>query len=556
MHKYLQNSARLRTPATNRPSLKNRRGKRRLLCTAFLALIAIGPLDEVRAQVYDFDPDAEILGKSQEEHSQDFINWLFASNGTVTHATTERLYENQRGPVFFLATRIGTSNNGATRETAIREEVIDVPYGAPIAYFDRAAYAWNKASNCNHARSLFDPGNNHYLFIDGEAVDVDLRQSTYESEFELVNRQPTINVPVGTTDVCALINMAFIEPLEPGQHVIETGDRRGGIDNATHHTINVFEPERASLNLGETYAQDFNSLGTDGETVKAALPSAWTVTDEWGFALQRDTDTAFPISTVPRPGAYPYVTNAGVPGEEDRSLSIMVPTNREISLESDFSRIQFEAEADSAANALQLDFAIEAWDASTLRQLSEPGEAAFHVTVEMDQGEGFEPLLDLGKVTTGVLTEPEEDYLNGNDEANRVVFNSGVLHANIPESAKLRFRWNADSGTHAGDPGDSDGWLFGIDDVGITLAAAGDTNFDGEVKFDDFLVLSANFGDEGGWAEGDFDGNGEVDFPDFLALSANFGGADPASAASVPEPTAASIALFGLLGLIGYRKRR
>ena len=87
----------------------------------------------------------------------------------------------------------------------------------------------------------------------------------------------------------------------------------------------------------------------------------------------------------------------------------------------------------------------------------------------------FEPLLDLGKVTTGVLTEPEEDYLNGNDDANHAVFSSGSLHANIPESAKLRFRWNADSGMHDGDPCDSDGWLFGIDDVSITLAAAGDT---------------------------------------------------------------------------------
>ena len=53
----------------------------------------------------------------------------------------------------------------------------------------------------------------------------------------------------------------------------------------------------------------------------------------------------------------------------------------------------------------------------------------------------------------------------------------------------------------------------------------GDANLDGEVKFDDFLALSANFGHAGGWAEGDFDANGQVEFPDFLALSANFGAA-------------------------------
>jgi hypothetical protein len=60
--------------------------------------------------------------------------------------------------------------------------------------------------------------------------------------------------------------------------------------------------------------------------------------------------------------------------------------------------------------------------------------------------------------------------------------------------------------------------VFGVDDVGITLAVAGDTNFDGQVEFGDFLTLSDNFGMSGGWADGDFDGNGQVDFPDFLAL--------------------------------------
>ena len=84
----------------------------------------------------------------------------------------------------------------------------------------------------------------------------------------------------------------------------------------------------------------------------------------------------------------------------------------------------------------------------------------------------------------------------------------------------------------------------------------GDANLDGEVKFDDFLALSANFDEEGGWQQGDFDGDGTVSFPDFLALSANFGGTANASATAVPEPTAQSIALFGLLGLIGFRKRR
>ncbi len=54
----------------------------------------------------------------------------------------------------------------------------------------------------------------------------------------------------------------------------------------------------------------------------------------------------------------------------------------------------------------------------------------------------------------------------------------------------------------------------------------GDLNLDGRVAFDDFLVLSANFGKDEpglGWVDGDLDGNKQVNFMDFLKLSANFG---------------------------------
>lgn len=53
----------------------------------------------------------------------------------------------------------------------------------------------------------------------------------------------------------------------------------------------------------------------------------------------------------------------------------------------------------------------------------------------------------------------------------------------------------------------------------------GDADDNGEVDFDDFLLLAANFGKEvdAVWEEGDFDANEKVDFDDFLALAANFG---------------------------------
>lgn len=82
----------------------------------------------------------------------------------------------------------------------------------------------------------------------------------------------------------------------------------------------------------------------------------------------------------------------------------------------------------------------------------------------------------------------------------------------------------------------------------------GDANLDGGVAFDDFLILSSNFGGVGGWADGDFDASGDVAFGDFLLLSSNFN-TDSVSL-SIPEPGGSSLHIVGSLILIACRSRK
>jgi hypothetical protein len=83
----------------------------------------------------------------------------------------------------------------------------------------------------------------------------------------------------------------------------------------------------------------------------------------------------------------------------------------------------------------------------------------------------------------------------------------------------------------------------------------GDIDGNGHVAFQDFLILSANFGSTMATAgEGDLDGDGQIAFSDFLMLSTNFG-KSTASVASVPEPTCRILIMVGTLSFVWLRRR-
>jgi hypothetical protein len=111
-----------------------------------------------------------------------------------------------------------------------------------------------------------------------------------------------------------------------------------------------------------------------------------------------------------------------------------------------------------------LAFDLEAWDAGRVTTL---GEAPFDVTVEMDSGDGFELLTDLGRVTTGAnLFPPVGDQLDGNADKNRVSFDSGRINAAIPADSNLRIRWTAPSDAAIRN------WIFGLDNVSLCTTPA------------------------------------------------------------------------------------
>ncbi len=91
----------------------------------------------------------------------------------------------------------------------------------------------------------------------------------------------------------------------------------------------------------------------------------------------------------------------------------------------------------------------------------------------------------------------------------------------------------------------------------ILSSLPGDLNGNGTVDFADFLVFSANFGDESAtYADGDLNIDATIDFRDFLVFSANFGqNSGTAGLNPVPEPGSTALLLIAALPLLLKRRR-
>ena len=278
-----------------------------------------------------------------------------------------------------------------------------------------------------------------------------------------------------------------------------------GIDNITA----LAAPEVTSNGViqlssyGRTYVQDFDGLGAVG----SGLPTGW---ESASAGTTNITITnPFPTASVVS-GTY----NAG--SGADRTLA----TGNIDRIAENAIQLWGTLIDPVDVRAVVLEGRIEAWfgDAAA----DNPGEAAVLVSLEFDPekdgsfntAETFNGGTTIG---TGKILSP--GALDGNGAAGSVLSSGLVILPNpIPAGSDIRLTLDAQG------VGQTQGYIFGLDDLLFRIVAPGDTNGDGIVNSVDlFNILSggkfnhAELG-PGTWGEGDFTGDTFVNSADLFAM--------------------------------------
>ena len=368
--------------AISAPSaLKTKRKARRAAQRVAFALILALSWTAGRADAQIYEPGSTVLGKTIGDWSKDFRALREVYDPTQV-ATISR-----PGPVFFI-------NGHRTGDFEV-----DVPAGATIFSSLGMGVAWSHGLRGNQELA-FNAGRAGFRPLAFELDDLSIPAAELSKYWEEVS---TPFLYQGDPNAWQSGYMLMMEPLSTGEHQLHLKTSYQGTVTTLNAKLNVFELATESLTVGQPYTQDFDSLGADGAE-GIALPKAWTVTDENAFNFyQHETAASFPITTGAR-GTYPFAMSAGVPGETDCALSVYAVRSSEVSRNnSSTSQLQFLADANGAADSLQVQFDIEAWDASTSSTASSPGEAAFDgaFTLKLDAADNV--IVDIDGVASGQI---------------------------------------------------------------------------------------------------------------------------------------------------------
>ena len=269
--------------------------------------------------------------------------------------------------------------------------------------------------------------------------------------------------------------------------------------------LSTTEPVMELIGVGGTYVQDFDAaLGTEADMPGKDLPAGWTAVIE-GHP-QRQISQAYPPDE-PAAGVY----NAGPEGDSDRALALGDEGSDAL------SQLQLAMEVtDEDLYALKLAFDLEVW-AGDPAFVVEAGEAAFHVTIQSQQGGRWVPLADLGVVSTGPALQPSDTIvLDGNTAPNQVHFESSIIDARALPGTLLRIDFGVPGG------GQGAGYVYGLDNVQIQTLYPGDATGDGVFdsadmvqafqagEYEDALPGNSTF------AEGDWNGDHEFESSDMV----------------------------------------
>lgn len=205
----------------------------------------------------------------------------------------------------------------------------------------------------------------------------------------------------------------------------------------------------------EGYTQSFDAaLGDDPRDTTVELPTGW-----WSAAhgIVHENRITTPFRPRAAPVSVGATLNAGGP-DADRALATGVTS------EGDGVELKLHAAvAGSAAERIRVQFDLEAWSVR-----SAPGdtvEGAFQLLADWDRGEGVVESLDLGLVSTGPMTVPDDGLMPGNAKDFRTQYDSGWRDVELPEGATVRLRWITDSSSSTPD------LVFGVDNVRLQFGA-------------------------------------------------------------------------------------